>query len=118
VTRAATAGSAGLVTVLLTASPALAANPIGPSEGEEPGSTLSLAASLMLYIGIPVVFASIIAAVVWLPGAVRSHRYRPAKGWTAPPVWFAGPVEGDAAVAAAAAGGSDGITRGGASGNW
>lgn len=117
VTRAATTGLAGLVTVLLTAAPALAENPIGPAEGAEPGS-LGLAAALLLYVGAPVGFFVLVAAVAWLPGAVRSHRYRPAQGWTAPPVWFAGPVDADAAVAAASERGLGDVMRGGASGSW
>jgi len=52
---------------------------------------------------------------VWLPGALRSHRYRPAKGWDASPVWFAGPPEPVAAVQAAEPGD---VVRGGASGSW
>ena len=118
VTRATTTGLTGLVTVLLTAVPAFAANPIGPSEGADPGKTLSTAVALALYIGVPVGTFAVLAAIVWLPGAVRSHRYRPAMGWAAPPVWFAGPVDADAAVAAATEQGAGDVTRGGASGSW
>jgi hypothetical protein len=117
-TRAATTGLAGLVTVLLTAAPALADNPIGPAEGADPGDPMGLGKTLLLYIGTPVLAYALVASAAWLPGTIRSHRYRPAQGWTAPPVWFAGPVDADAAVAAAAERGLGDVTRGGASGSW
>jgi hypothetical protein len=115
VTRAATAGLAGLVTVLLTAAPALAKDPLGPSEGADPGKGLGTGAALLLYIGAPLAAALLIGAAVWLPGAVRANRYRPSKGWHASPVWFAGPPEPVAAVQAADCGD---VVRGGASGSW
>lgn len=115
VTRAATAGLTGLVTVLLTASQALATDPLGPSEGADPGKGLSTGATLLLYVGIPVVAFALIGLVVWLPGALRANRYRPNKGWSASPVWFAGPPEPVAAVQSADRGD---VVRGGASGNW
>ena len=115
VTRAATAGLTGLVTVLLTAAPALAKDPLGPSEGADPGKGLGTAGALLLYVGAPLTLVAIISAVVWLPGAVRVNRYRPNKPWTASPVWFAGPPEPVAAVQAAELGD---VVRGGASGSW
>lgn len=114
-TRAATAGLTGLVTVLLTAAPALAKDPLGPSEGADPGKGLGVAGALLLYVGAPLTLVAVISAVVWLPGAVRVNRYRPNKPWTASPVWFAGPPEPVAAVQAAELGD---VVRGGASGSW
>ncbi|MCW2600089.1 MAG: hypothetical protein JWM02_1918 [Frankiales bacterium] len=114
VTRAATAGLTGLVTVLMTAAPALAKDPLQNSEGGDPGKSLGTAGALLLYIGVPLVAAVLISAVVLLP-SVRAHRYRPNKAWTATPVWFAGPPEPVAAVQAAEVGD---VVRGGASGNW
>ncbi|MFN2539981.1 MAG: hypothetical protein ABR549_17760 [Mycobacteriales bacterium] len=103
-------------TVLLSAGPALAdRNPVGPADGDEPGKGLGPAATILLFVVLPVLVASIIALVVWMPGALRNHRYRPAKGWNAPPVWFAGPVEPVAAVQSAELGD---VVRGGASGSW
>lgn len=106
---------AALTTVLLTAGPALANNPTGPSEGEDPGRSLGLVKTLLLYIGVPVLVALVIAAVVWLPGAVNANRYRPAKGWHAAPVWFAGPPAPVQAVQSAELGD---VVRGGARGDW
>lgn len=106
---------AALGTVLLTAGPALADNPVGPADGDDPGKGLSPGATLLLFVVAPVATAILIGTVVWLPGAMRTHRYRPAKGWTAPPVWFAGPAEPVAAVQSAEPGD---VVRGGASGGW
>ena len=55
------------------------------------------------------------AALVWLPGMAKADRYRPQRGWSAAPVWFAGPPDPVAAVETADAGAD---TRGGASGDW
>lgn len=114
-TRVVTASMSVLVTTLLTAAPALASNPIGPSEGADPGKGLGPGATLLLYVGTPVGAFLLLGALAYLPGAVTAHRYRPAKGWAADPVWFAGPVEPQAALASAALGD---VTRGGASGSW
>jgi hypothetical protein len=114
-TRAATATTGAVLTVLVTAAPALAGNPLGPSEGADPGRAIGLVRVIALYVGTPVLACLLIAAIVLVPGAVRSHRYRPAEGWTADPVWFAGPVDVDAVVAAADRGE---VARGGASGSW
>ena len=115
VTRAATAGLTGLVTVLLTAGPAFAADPLGNSEGADPGKGLGTGGALLLYVGIPLISVALISAVVWLPGAVRANRYRPNRAWLAAPVWFAGPAEPVAAVQSAVTGD---VVRGGASGSW
>ncbi len=102
------------VTVLITAAPAFAENPLGNAEGADPGKSLGTVAALLLYVALPLLSLALIAAVVLLPG-VRAHRYRPAKGWNASPVWFAGPPEPVAAVQAAELGD---VVRGGASGGW
>ena len=102
------------VTVLITAAPAFAENPLGNAEGADPGKGLGTVAALLLYVALPLLSLALIAAVVLLPG-VRAHRYRPAKGWNASPVWFAGPPEPVAAVQAAELGD---VVRGGASGGW
>jgi hypothetical protein len=115
VTRVATVGLTGLVTTLLSAAPAFAGDPRGPSEGADPGKALSPGLAALLYLGLPVVGFLLVAAVSWLPGTLRTHRYRPAEGWSAAPVWFAGPVDADAAVAGAEPGD---VTRGGARGSW
>ena len=107
---------AAVGTVLLTAAPALAdRNPVGPADGDDPGKGLSPGATILLFVVLPIATATVIGLAAYLPGAMRAHRYRPAKGWTAPPVWFAGPAEPVAAVQSAETGD---VVRGGASGNW
>ena len=101
--------------VLLTAGPALARDPLGPSEGADPGRGLSIAATIGLYVLLPATILLGIAALVWLPGMMRGTRYRPAKGWDAAPVWFAGPLDPATAVAEAAPGE---VVMGGGSGSW
>jgi hypothetical protein len=63
----------------------------------------------------PLVILLLVAAAAWLPGMIRSSRYRPARGWTAAPLWFGGPADPAAAVETAQPGD---LVRGGASGNW
>lgn len=112
--RAATAVLIGFATAALTATPAFAENPLGPSEGADPGTALGTGSALLLYVAGPLVLLLLIATIVWLPG-VRAGRYRPQRGWSASPVWFAGPPDPVAAVQDAHVGET---ARGGASGNW
>ena len=110
------AALASMSLVLLTAGPALAdRNPLGPREGADPGSGLSAAATIALYLLVPLAIMAGIASLVLLPGLVRGARYRPAMGWDAAPVWFAGPLDPVTAVAEAQPGD---VVRGGASGSW
>ena len=105
-----------LLTAVLTAGPAFAANDeLGPQEGADLGSGLSLGATILLFVVVPLLILLAIAALVLLPGMAKADRYRPSKGWSAAPVWFAGPPDPVAAVETADAGG---MTRGGASGEW
>jgi hypothetical protein len=104
-----------LLTGVLTAAPALADNPTGPADGDDPGKSLGPGGTILFYLVLPIVAAIAIGLVVWLPGMLRSSRYRPAKGWDAPPVWFGGPQEPVAAVQTAELGET---VRGGASGDW
>jgi hypothetical protein len=112
-------GAAGLVgvvcTTVLTAAPARADDVVGPSEGHDPGDSLGVAGALLLYVVIPLAVLGVVAALVMLPGVMRGGRYRPARGWGARPVWFAGPVQPEAAIAGAETGD---VVRGGASGSW
>lgn len=103
------------LTVLLTAGPALADNPIGPADGAQPGPGISAAQTLLLYVLIPAAIFAVISLLAWLSMSTRGARYRPAKGWAAAPIWFAGPADPEAAVAAADAGS---VVRGGGSGSW
>lgn len=102
-------------TVLLTAAPALADDIVGPSEGHDPGESLGLGAGVLLYVLLPLGVLALVALLVFLPGLARGNRYRPARGWAARPVWFAGPVEAEQAIASAQTGD---VVRGGASGSW
>ncbi len=111
----ATSGAA-LLTALVTAGPALAADyPIGPSEGEDRAPGLGTLTTLALYVGLPLLAAALIFAITWIPGALSANRYRPGKGWGAEPVWFAGPPDPVAAVQTAEVGD---VVRGGAHGSW
>jgi len=109
--------SSVLLTVVLTAGPALAANneQLGPREGGQTGSGLSVGLTIVLFVLVPAAILFGIAALVWLPGLVKADRYRPTRGWSAAPMWFAGPPDPVAAVETAEAGAPG---RGGASGSW
>ena len=108
-----------LLTGVLTASPALAASApndqLGPREGADLESGLSFGEYVLLFGVIPLAILFGTALLVLLPGMVRSDRYRPQKGWSAAPVWFAGPPDPVAAVETAQPGDA---VRGGASGSW
>lgn len=87
-----------------------------PHAGEHDGWTQGSAVrTVLLYVVVPVALSAVIALAAWLPGAVRRHRYRPAEGWHADPVWFAGPPDPATAVEHAQAGD---VVRGGAGGSW
>lgn len=80
------------------------------------GGQTSVLRTLTILLILPLVIGGAIAAAAWLPGMVRGSRYRPQYGWSAAPVWFAGP-SGDpvAAVVQAQAGE---LARGGTGGSW
>ena len=99
------------LTLLLVAGPALADGEIGVP----PAPHVGLGKTLLLFVAVPALLFVVIAALVWLPGMVRGSRYRPARGWDASPVWFAGPTDPVAALDSAETGD---VVRGGARGNW
>ena len=105
--------------VALTAcggSDSAATNHLGFENGVAPeGGGLTTLQAVLLYGVAPLVILLLVAALVWLPGMVRSSRYRPTKGWNAPPLWFGGPADPAAAVESAQTGD---LVRGGASGSW
>ena len=104
--------------VLLTAcggSDSARTNSLGYEDGVAPAPSLTFLESMLLYVVAPAAILLLIAAVVWLPGMVRSSRYRPGRGWAAPPLWFGGPPDPAAAVENAVVGD---VVRGGASGDW
>ena len=91
-------------------------NHLGFEDGAAPaGDGLSTLEGLALFGLAPLAILLLVAALVWLPGAVRGNRYRPNKGWGATPLWFGGPADPAAAVESAQTGD---LVRGGASGSW
>lgn len=88
---------------------------LGYEDGVAPSDGISLLEGLALYALAPLAILLTIFALVWLPGVVRSSRYRPGRGWTAAPLWFGGPPDPVAAVEQAEVGD---VVRGGASGDW
>ena len=106
-----------LLTVLLTAGPALADyDPNGVQEDIRPSSPgLSPLEAIGLFVLIPAAILLVVGGLAWITGAEKHERYRPTRGWTAKPVWFAGPPDPAGAVAGAD---TAGIVRGGASGSW
>ena len=91
-------------------------NHLGYEDGAAPPTEgLSTLEAVALYSLVPLAILLTIAALVWLPGAVRGNRYRPNKGWGAAPLWFGGPADPAAAVETAETGD---LVRGGASGSW
>ena len=113
-----TAATAVLLTLVLAAcgnggegEPAILAETHGANQ-EAP---ISVFQAVLLFGVAPIAIAVLIGALAWLPGAVRSNRYRPARGWNAAPVWFSGPTDPAAAVQEAQPGE---LVRGGASGSW
>lgn len=103
---------------LLSAGPALADNArLGPQENADLSSGLTGGETLLLLVGGPIAIVLLIAFVFGVGSLARTERYRPGKGWSAAPVWFAGPREPVAAVEAASQTRSAAV-RGGASGDW
>lgn len=107
----AVSGAASATTLVLLAAPALAAH----GEGEDTSAEVGLGTALVLYVALPFGLLALIGAVVWLPNLARSNRYRPQRGWSAPPVWFGGPADPAEAIARADRGS---LVRGGAHGDW
>lgn len=112
--RRAHAAAAVLTTLLLTA---CANDSESYPHGEQAASSTdgSLLRTLAVYLAVPLLIAGVIAALAWLPGMARGTRYRPQYGWSAQPVWFAGPSEPEAALAQAQTGD---VVRGGSGGSW
>ena len=93
-----------------------ATNHLGFENGVAPeAQSLTTLQAVLLYGVAPLVILLLVAALVWLPGMVRNSRYRPTRGWNAPPLWFGGPADPAAAVESAQTGD---LVRGGASGSW
>ncbi len=100
--------------LLLLAGPAFAQT-VGEREGEDRGTGLALAETIALYVLVPALAMAVIGGLAWLPYLRDGARYRPGRGWDAPPVWFAGPADPVEALASAQVGDEQ---RGGAHGSW
>lgn len=100
--------------LLLLAGPAVAQT-IGELEGEDRGPGLAPAATIALFVLLPALAMAVIGGLAWLPYLRDGARYRPQRGWDAPPVWFAGPADPVDALASAQVGDEQ---RGGAHGSW
>ena len=96
--------------LVLSAAPALAV-----ADGEEPGDPLPLGTSLLVFVGIPLLIMALTAVPIFAGASRKKSRYRPAEGWNAQPMWFAGPDDPEAAVSGAD---PKQAGRGGASGSW
>jgi hypothetical protein len=93
-----------------------ATNHLGFEDGVAPtGEGLTTLQTVLLFGIGPLAILLLVGALAWLPGAVRSSRYRPTRGWSAAPLWFGGPADPAAAVESAQTGD---LVRGGASGSW
>jgi len=91
-------------------------NHLGYEDGVAPATGgMSTMQAVLLYVLAPLIIMLLVAALVWLPGMIHSSRYRPSRGWNAPPLWFGGPADPAAAVESAQPGD---VVRGGASGSW
>lgn len=113
--RRLTAALAAAVAVLLLAG-CSSGNTRYPHMGQYGGWTDgSPVRTVLLFVLLPLAIAGVLAALAVLPGARRRYRYRPQEGWSADPVWFAGPPDPVAAVAEAR---PEETARGGAGGSW
>ena len=90
-------------------------NHLGYRDGVAPAEEVSVLEAVGLYVLAPLAILLVVAALAWLPGMVRTSRYRPGRGWGAAPLWFGGPPDPAAAVESAQVGD---LVRGGASGEW
>lgn len=94
---------------------------------------MSIAQTVLVFVGIPLVASILLAAVTLGPGSVRAPRYRPGSSWDYKPVWYLphpaheGPISqlhaGDAAAASAQLAVTGSVANpvqasGGASGEW
>lgn len=102
--------AAGLLLPVLSAAPALAVD-----DGEQPGKSLGTGETILIYVVIPLAAFAVISLFSALPSLLRRPRYRPGRPWNHDPMWFNGPDDPNAALAAARPGAS---AKGGASAEW
>jgi heme/copper-type cytochrome/quinol oxidase subunit 2 len=110
------AALAAVPTVLLLAGCGVEDREAYPHIGEPAGWTQgSVARTVLLYLVVPIAFTALVYLLVYIPAARHRNRYRPNEGWSAEPVWFAGPADPVAAVEQAPTGD---VVKGGAGGSW
>ena len=109
--RAVAAVITALTTVVLIATPALAA----PPTVHEKYPSLGVTNTILIFVGIPFGVVGLVAALVYGPSLLRGPRYRPAQGWDYDPLWFNGPDDPDFAMARTSKGPE---SSGGAAGAW
>ncbi len=50
---------------------------------------MTIPETVLLFVGIPAVFISVVYAIIYLPSEMRSPtRYRPGRPWTFEPSWY------------------------------
>jgi hypothetical protein len=102
-----------VVSLVVSAGPALA---IG--ERGDPGGRLTWEQTTLIFLGIPVAVAAIIAFLVYLPTIISGPRYRPGRPWSAGSSWFGGPPDPEVALAAVTSLPAATVEGGGASARW
>lgn len=82
-----------IATVILTLI-AMATHPASAlvrDDGDEPGATLTVAQTLLLFAGIPLAMVILIVAAVAIPSWFRQVRLGNRTNWAAAPIWVNGP---------------------------
>jgi hypothetical protein len=101
-----------LPAAVLLASPAMAAN--HPVDGDDPGPGLTVAQTLGIFVGIPLLIIGTVTVLVLAFTSRGGPRYRPGVAWRGRPLWWGGPDDVDQALASSTPT-SDG---GGARAHW
>lgn len=104
-----------LLLAVSLAAPAVAAT---RDDGEQPGPGLSSGQALLIYLGVPLAVAAVVALLTYLPSIARGPRYRPGRTWTANPVWFSGSDAPEEALRQTTPEDIARTSRGGASARW
>jgi hypothetical protein len=87
-------------------------------------SAVTVAETILVYAGAPLLIIAIMAALVFLPGGRKRPRYKSGQPWNHAPVWYEphpqGPAGhgGHAALEAGAASAGSAGPLGGARGTW
>jgi hypothetical protein len=88
---------------------------------------MNVVETILVFAGIPLGLAALLAIAVYGKALVNQNRYRPGRPWTHDPVWYLphpvgargyGPTTAVAALPAAAVAAAEPERMGGASGEW